>query len=95
LELNDPHLRRLRNQADFYSLFGAVAKLQESGTLPPSPEAAKRLGPFLEIVGDDKRRGNDKAASRYYEAARSASNDLRQRIDRIATMQRVLIERKA
>ncbi len=76
-------VRRIKNQADFYSLFGAVVQLHSSDTLPTSDVAAARLVAFLETVSDERRRAENSAAARYYDAARSASNDARQRNSRI------------
>jgi len=81
---------RLRNQADFYSLFGATAELQENGAAPAVGDAAQRLNEFLSVVVDDDRRLKDERARRYYEAARSASNDLAQRKTRITVLSDVL-----
>lgn len=85
-----PPARRLRNQADFYSLFGAALSLYAQGKLPTAREAAKRLKKFLEVVYDEPSRLKDEDARRYYEAARSASNDLRQRNTRINTLCKVI-----
>ena len=41
---------RLRNQADFYSLFGAVDSLQTASQLPPTNDAVKRIVEFLDVV---------------------------------------------
>jgi hypothetical protein len=84
---------RLRNQADFYSLFGAIAGcfktndpvLQEDKTL-----LAERLIRFLDDVDDDVRRQQNEAAARYLNAARSNSNDLGQRTHRVNALMAVL-----
>lgn len=81
---------RLRNQADFYSFFGAVAALAKSGKLPVVNEAATRLLGFLHTVENENERAKAKWASDYYNAARSASNDAGPRAFRIQTMQSVL-----
>ena len=80
---------RLRNQADFYSLFGAAAELPDDFDWET---AARHLKEFLEILSDDERRVHDRVASAYYEAARSASNDPGPRKQRIDTIKRVLQE---
>ena len=82
---------RLRNQADFYSLFGAVSKLQREGSLPTPQVAAPRLAKFLAVVGDEHERQGDELGRRYYDAARSASNDLSQRRLRIETLASVMM----
>lgn len=82
---------RLRNQADFYSFFGAVAELNRSQELPSPKEAAARLTAFLEeFVESPSARAGLKAASVYYDAARSASNDPGPRRTRIDIIKRVL-----
>ncbi len=83
-------VRRIKNQADFYSLFGSVVELNNSGELPEASIAAQRLAAFLEIVSDEERRIDSPQAARYYDAARSASNDARQRNARIDVISRVL-----
>ncbi|MGA8431311.1 MAG: DUF262 domain-containing protein [Candidatus Sulfotelmatobacter sp.] len=94
LPQQDPLLRsRLRNQADFYSLFGAVNELIEAAdpALHESKDTlASRLVSFLEIVDDEIRRIKDKDATRYLNAARSNSNDLGQRKQRVETITAVL-----
>lgn len=66
---------RLRNQTDFYSLFGAVAELMQEQQHPPLQEWASRLVEFVELVEDQSARAENESANQYYEAARSASND--------------------
>ncbi|MGW3559191.1 DUF262 domain-containing protein [Streptomyces sp. NPDC000963] len=83
-------VRRIKNQADFYSLFGSVVNLKHSLELPSAAEAAQRLANFLEIVSNEEQRGKMPAAARYYDAARSASNDARQRNARIDVISKVL-----
>jgi Protein of unknown function DUF262 len=82
---------RMRNQADFYSLFGAVAALQGASQLPPSEDAVKRLGEFLEVVESEDRRAAHPDAKKYYEAARTASNLSPYRKQRIDIMKQVLL----
>lgn len=89
--LNSPSGRRLKNQADFYSLFGAVLELKREGSLPPLEEQVERLGAFMDVVGHDAARVADQTASRYFDAARSASNDMNPRRFRIDTMKKVLL----
>lgn len=71
---------RLRNQADFYSTFGAIAALLRDGheVLPPADIIA-RLNAFFDVVNSDEAREIDDHARRYYEAARSNSNGLAER----------------
>jgi hypothetical protein len=94
LPQQDPLFRtRLRNQADFYSLFGAIAEFVDTGdaTLQTSKDVlAARLGEFLEFVEDDGKRAQHEPATRYLNAARSNSNDLGQRKQRVETVTAVL-----
>lgn len=84
--------KRLRNQADFYSLFGSVLELHREGRVPTRAEAIPRLVEFMTRVNDERIRAADPVAMRYYEAARSASNDVAQRRDRITTLKSVLLD---
>ena len=83
----DPLSRsRLRNQADFYSLFGSIAEcMKAADPILQEPKAllAQRLEAFLQIVEDDQRRAQHESAARYLNAARSNSNDIGQRRSRI------------
>jgi hypothetical protein len=81
---------RLRNQADFYSLFGAVYELLKESAMPAAEEACERLLRFLEAVGNQGVWSNDPNAASYYHAARSASNDPGPRRVRIDIMRGVL-----
>ena len=82
--------KRLRNQADFYSLYGAVLDLQRDGQMPDDDTALTRLERFMEVVNSEERRQDDGDAKRYFEAARSASNDVAQRRDRVRILTAVL-----
>jgi len=81
---------RYRNQADFYSLFGAIASLHKDGALPDPSDIAARLSAFVNIVGNDEQRLSDKDAKRYYEATRAASSDIGPRKDRIEIIKSVI-----
>jgi hypothetical protein len=83
---------RLRNQADFYSLFGAIADLLKERKLPPPKTALKRLATFIKKVDNVELRELDPRLAEYYEAARSASNDKGPRETRIKTIKDVLLE---
>ncbi|MBA4866707.1 DUF262 domain-containing protein [Streptomyces sp. PSKA54] len=82
--------KRLKNQADFYSLYGAILELSRQGALPGKAEMNERLASFMNVVVNDDDRTNDDVAKRYFEAARSASNDALQRRTRIAIVKDVL-----
>ncbi|MFA9479755.1 DUF262 domain-containing protein [Phycisphaerales bacterium AB-hyl4] len=81
---------RFRNQADFYSLFGAVVELRRQDRLPPVALAAKRLRDFHALLENRETRESLSAARAYLEAARTASNDAKPRSTRIDIMSRVL-----
>jgi hypothetical protein len=81
---------RLRNQADFYSLFGAVYELTENGAMTAADIACERLLAFLEQVGNQACWPDNPKAAEYYHAARSASNDPGPRRARIDIIKEVL-----
>lgn len=89
-EMGAAPLRRIKNQADFYSLFGVYVDLERTAIVPKPEQAAVRLQRFFEIVGDPNARESNSQALRYFDAARSASNDLRQRSSRIEIITNVL-----
>lgn len=76
---------RLRNQADFYSLFGAVNDLLEMGHLPAAATEilSAKVRTFIASVEDPAAREGNTEALAYFTAARSNSNDLRPRTIRI------------
>ncbi|MET8278665.1 DUF262 domain-containing protein [Micromonospora sp. NPDC005174] len=86
--------KRLRNQADFYSLYGSILELDRAGSLPDASTATARLDHFFAAVNNDGIRANLDHARRYFEAARSASNDLAQRRDRIEIIRDVIVGKK-
>ena len=81
---------RLRNQADFYSLFGAVLRLRRETALPTADLVAQRLAAFVGRIDDEQERGKDKDLAAYFDAARSASNDKGPRELRIDYVAKVL-----
>ncbi|MCC8363269.1 DUF262 domain-containing protein [Lysobacter sp. A6] len=81
---------RLRNQADFYSLIGAVHGLLEEGALVQPDEASRRLVQFLNRVDSEAERLKDPELMGYYDAARSASNDRGPRERRIQYLRQLL-----
>lgn len=87
---NDLLGTRLRNQADFYSLFGAINSLLPKGKLCAPHEAANRLLSFTADVEDEAKRASDNELAGYFDAARSASNDKGPREVRIAYMVKLL-----
>jgi hypothetical protein len=83
---------RLRNQADFYSLFGAVANcLEVPGFAAKSkPILAQLLSDFIELVENDEARVANETAFVYFNAARSNSNDIGQRKTRVEIIANIL-----
>jgi len=82
---------RLRNQDDFFSLFGAINDLIENNKISEVEDPITKLENFVRIVDDPEKRSAMKAANNYYEATRSASNDTEQRSRRISILQAVLL----
>jgi len=81
---------RLRNQADFYSLFGAVSEMVAAGDRISPWDVLLRLESFVKVVEDPDKRADSKEATNYFEAARSASNDAGPRRIRLDIMKDVL-----
>jgi len=78
---------RLRNQADFYSLFGAISIMPDETDWN---KAAAGLRGFVDILADEAARALHPIAQNYFEAARSASNDSGPRKTRIDNLQTVI-----
>ena len=83
---------RLRNQADFYSLFGAIDSLFKEKFKIDVHKAAQRLIDFVGRVEKEELRLGDEGLRMYYEAARSASSDTGPRNTRINIIRRVLTD---
>ena len=87
---------RLRNQADFYSLFGAIVELKREGKLPTPYVAAERLSHWLGRIKEVESSGDiQQLASTemiYLSAARAASNDAGPRRVRINALKEVLTD---
>ena len=81
---------RLRNQADFYSLFGAIDSLNQENINISEDDARHRLISFVERVDNEHQRLEDEGLRSYFEAARSASNDTGPRRRRIDIVKRAL-----
>lgn len=85
---------RMKNQADFFSLFAAVVELHNDKTLPHPEAAAARLSGWLAHMrawergeqADDQ----NQTLPRYLAAARAASNDAGPRRTRIDIMKGVM-----
>lgn len=82
---------RLRNQADFYSLFGAIFELIVGENEPSPEEARAKLKCWLlQLSAVDKSGEGDEDDLAYLTAARSASNDPTPRRTRINRIKAVL-----
>ncbi len=82
---------RLHNQADFYSLFGAIGILMKEEKLPPVEKYADSITRFIKIVEDSGTRSSNKRATDYFEAATGASTDTPKRIKRIELVKSVIL----
>ncbi|MCU0533444.1 MAG: DUF262 domain-containing protein [Hydrococcus sp. Prado102] len=89
---------RLKNQADFYSLFGAVAELNREGKLIINKETGQKINDFLKVVEDKDLQGQSKddlnnyqkKALDYYQAVKSAFTDAGPRRTRIEIIKSLL-----
>ena len=84
---------RLRNQADFYSLFGALQNSYDGGSRAlnePNSVLVGRLLDFVLKVDDPNLAPGESLEARYLNAARSNSNDKGQREQRISIIGTVL-----
>jgi hypothetical protein len=82
---------RLRYQADFYSLFGAINELIQNDKLPGTQNAANKLNDFTRIVDDSEKRQVLTKAQEYFEATRASSNDTGPRRTRVNIIKSVLL----
>ena len=89
---------RLKNQADFYSLFGTVAELNRENKIFITKEIGERIKSFLELVEDEQIRNksiNDltdyqKNALKYSQSVKQSPTDLGARKTRIGIMKSVI-----
>jgi hypothetical protein len=81
---------KLRNQADFYSLYGAYLELRRENALPAAKVCALRLLEFTSALADQTKLSADPVLTAYDHAARSASNDKGPRETRIKVVKHVL-----
>lgn len=85
---------RLKNQADFYSLFGAVAEFKREDKLIIGTEIGEKIDSFLKIAEDkelqsqsiDELNNYQKKAIDYYQAVKSSYTDSGPRKTRIEIM---------
>ncbi|GAB4553833.1 MAG: hypothetical protein Tsb0014_47080 [Pleurocapsa sp.] len=100
LELSPENLSktRLKNQADFYSLFGAVAELNREQDLIINEEVGKRIYNFIKTVEDkelqdkskDELSGYQTKALTYHQAVKFAFTDANPRKTRINIMKSLI-----
>lgn len=84
---------RFMNQADFYSLFAAIAEMRREMTFPPIPDATTRLHEFDETLDEELpliETPSSRVIRVYLDAARSGSHDTNQRLTRISITKHVL-----
>lgn len=82
---------RFRNQADFYTLFGAVAGLISDNVLPKIDVLYGKLISFSNAVDSDDERKKDKQLEVYYGHTRTASNRTTARKERINILQEYIL----
>jgi Protein of unknown function DUF262 len=97
---HEPNLvkTRLKNQADFYSLFGAIAELNRTNQLNINQDTSQRIYNFLQKVEDknltnksrDELDPYTEKALQYYKAVKSAFTDSGPRKTRIEIMKSVI-----
>ncbi len=80
---------RLRNQTDFYSLFGAVADLNDTNGLPDNDTCALRLKGFTDFVSSENQ-CNIGELQKYYKAVKESYNTAKARKVRIEVLKKVL-----
>ena len=91
---------RLKNQADFYSLFGAIAELnrENDNKIIITKDIGERIDNFLRLVGDEELKNQTKDsltdyqqnALDYYEAVKFSFTDAGTRKTRIRIMLSVI-----
>jgi len=93
LKHNDEHSiakTRFKNQADFYSLFGAVSNLILEKKLPTINVLYKTLIDFSASIDSKLKREKDKNLEIYYGHARTASNRTSARKERIDVLEKYI-----
>ena len=81
---------RLRNQADFYSLFGAFSQLIDEDYRFDYAIIKQRLIDFISILDNESERSQNNDASTYFEHTRTASNRTTARKERQEILVRVI-----
>lgn len=92
-DIQDLSGSRLRNQADFYSFFGAIVEIEREQGIGDVDLIRTRLLTWLERVRNIERGGiaDETSEAKYLEAARSASNDAGPRRVRIDAIKKVIL----
>lgn len=83
---------RLRNQADFYSLYGALLELYREGLTLDATSLCAKLTAFVNRLGEEEASPRSVDLRAYLDAARSASNDKGPREIRIAVVKKALTD---
>lgn len=83
---------RFRNQADFYSLFGAISELQLSSKKLDPRNVLDVLKEFIECVENEKCRASYSHIGQYYDYIRTASNRTSARKERVKILKNFLEE---
>lgn len=93
IELSQENLTntRLKNQADFYSFFGAIAELKRDNKLVINQEIGETIYRFLEQVSNEEKRNNNQEALDYYNAVKFSFTDTGPRKTRIKIMKSVIL----
>lgn len=81
---------RLKNQADFYSIFGAFTQLISENFQFIHKDIIKNLKSFLSTVENEEERKNNKDAEKYFEHTRTASNRTTARKERQEILAQVI-----
>ena len=77
---------RFRNQADFYSLYGALIQIQRENSAPTEEELINCLKNFLSVIENESARNKHPDIIQYYDYTRTASNRTKARKERVRIM---------
>ncbi len=89
IEEKDMKNSRIKNQADFYGLFGAIHSIIEKDKLDLKKVNGLLLD-FYNTIDDEDKRKNNKDAEDYYETIRSNTNKTIVRIDRVNLLKKII-----
>lgn len=83
---------RLKNQADFYSFFGAISELNAENSLKITSDVCNRIDIFLKSVDSPEARKNTAEAQQYYDAiTTSVSSGIEKNKTRINILKSVIL----